>query len=36
MIGYAEHEFADDFSEFEARLHPDDHDRVMAEIGEYL
>ena len=36
MIGYAEDEIADDFSEWETRLHPDDHDRAMATVEAYL
>jgi len=36
MIGYEEDEIADDFSEWETRLHPDDRERAMAVIRDYL
>ena len=36
MIGYAEDEIEDDFSEWETRLHPDDRERATATISEYL
>ncbi len=36
MIGYAEDEIADDFSEWERRVHPDDRERATATINEYL
>src|SRR5262245_27893374 len=36
MIGYEDHEIANDFAEFEIRLHPEDHDRVMATVVDYL
>lgn len=36
MIGYDDHELANHFSSFESQLHPDDHDRVMKEIQDYL
>jgi PAS domain S-box-containing protein len=36
MIGYADDEIRNDFTEFENRLHPDDHDRVMQTIDDYL
>jgi PAS domain S-box-containing protein len=36
MIGYSDEDFTNDFAEFEEKLHPDDHDRVMATVGEYL
>ena len=36
MIGYEDHEISNDFDEFENRLHPDDHDRVMQAVADYL
>ncbi len=36
MIGYADHELPNDFAEFESRLHPEDHDLVMASLAGYL
>ncbi|WP_395735558.1 ATP-binding protein [Prosthecobacter sp.] len=36
MIGYADDEIANDFSTFENLLHPEDHDRVMATLNDYL
>lgn len=36
MIGYEDDEITNDFAEFESRLHPDDHDRVMATVADYL
>ncbi len=36
MVGYEENELPDDFSAFEKLLHPDDHDRVMSELDDYL
>lgn len=36
IIGYEDHELANDFAEFESRLHPEDHDRVLATVADYL
>lgn len=36
MLGYEDHEIRNDFAEFESRLHPDDHDRMMQAVGNYL
>ena len=36
MIGYADEEITNNFSEFERRLHPEDHDRVMKALSDYL
>lgn len=34
MLGYAPGEFGDHVSAWESRIHPDDHQRVMREIGK--
>jgi PAS domain S-box-containing protein len=36
QLGYTDDEIAHQFSEFESRLHPDDHDRVVRTVQEYL
>jgi PAS domain S-box-containing protein len=36
MVGYSDDEFGNDFAEFEEKLHPEDHDRVMQTVGDYL
>ena len=36
MVGYSDEEFGNDFAEFEEKLHPEDHDRVMQAVGDYL
>lgn len=36
QLGYAEHEFNDDFGEWRKRLHPDDEGRVIAALQEFL
>ncbi|OYW73868.1 MAG: hypothetical protein B7Z37_19975 [Verrucomicrobia bacterium 12-59-8] len=36
MIGYADAEIENVFATFENLLHPDDHDRVMATLNDYL
>jgi two-component system sensor histidine kinase/response regulator len=36
MVGYEDDELPDNFTAFEMLLHPDDHDRVMATLNEYL
>ncbi|MBK9052565.1 MAG: PAS domain S-box protein [Chloroflexi bacterium] len=36
IIGYEDHEIAGDFSEFESRIHPDDHDYVLQAVNDYL
>jgi len=36
MLGYSDKEMPNEFSEFEARIHPEDHDRVMTAIADYL
>jgi PAS domain S-box-containing protein len=35
-IGYAEHEISEDFSEWEGRLHPEDHDRCLRAVEAFL
>jgi PAS domain S-box-containing protein len=36
QLGYEDHEITHQFSEFESRLHPDDHHRVMQTARDYL
>jgi PAS domain S-box-containing protein len=36
MIGYADNEIENAFSSFESLLHPEDHDRVMTALNDYL
>jgi PAS domain S-box-containing protein len=36
MIGYEDEELPNDFSSFESRLHPEDHDRVMKAVNDHL
>jgi PAS domain S-box-containing protein len=36
MLGYEDHEIADVSSEWESRLHPDDHARVLSGLTAYL
>lgn len=36
MIGYREDELNNGFADFESLLHPEDHDRVLAHVNEYL
>lgn len=36
MIGYMDNELPNTFATFESHLHPEDHDRVMKHIEEYL
>ncbi|QIF01086.1 PAS domain-containing protein [Roseimicrobium sp. ORNL1] len=36
MVGYEDHELENVFATFEALLHPDDHDRVMQAVNDYL
>ncbi|MHB1081605.1 MAG: ATP-binding protein [Prosthecobacter sp.] len=36
MIGYEDDELENVFTTFETHLHPDDHDRVMATLNDYL
>ncbi len=36
MLGYKEHEISNDFSELQSRLHPEDHDRMMQAVSNYL
>ena len=35
-LGYAEEELADDFAEFETRLHPDERDLVLQTVDSFL
>ena len=36
MLGFAEHEITDSFSEWEHRIHPDDHEYAEAAVRDYL
>ncbi|MGV3661857.1 MAG: ATP-binding protein [Prosthecobacter sp.] len=36
MLGYADSELQNSFATFERLLHPDDHDRVLASLDDYL
>ncbi|MBD2006782.1 MULTISPECIES: GAF domain-containing protein [Cyanophyceae] len=36
MLGFAEHEIENNFSEWEARLHPEDRDRALATIQAHF
>ena len=36
MVGYEENELMNGFADFEALLHPDDHDRVLGVVNDYL
>jgi PAS domain S-box-containing protein len=36
MIGYGEDELNNGFADFESLLHPDDHDRVLAYVNDYV
>lgn len=36
MVGYGEDELNNGFADFEALLHPEDKDRVLSAVGEYL
>lgn len=36
MIGYADHEILDSYSEWESRLHPEDRERVSSTLTNYL
>lgn len=36
MLGYEDTELASAYSEWESRLHPDDRDSVLAQLGRYL
>jgi diguanylate cyclase (GGDEF)-like protein/PAS domain S-box-containing protein len=36
IIGFAEDELSDSFEEFEKRLHPEDRERVLVEVQEYI
>jgi PAS domain S-box-containing protein len=36
MIGYDDHEISDSLSEWDSRLHPDDRDRVNAELNRHF
>lgn len=36
QIGYETHEISDRFVEWQVRVHPDDHDRIMSTIQNYL
>ena len=36
QLGYAEHELPDDVEEWQSRLHPQEYDRIMAELEAFL
>ncbi|MCB8965676.1 MAG: GAF domain-containing protein [Ardenticatenaceae bacterium] len=36
MIGYEDHEISNRFAEYEDRIHPEDHDRMMQAVNDYL
>lgn len=36
QLGYAEHELPDDVEEWQRRLHPEEYDKVMAELEVFL
>jgi PAS domain S-box-containing protein len=36
QLGFEDHEIRHHFDEFESRLHPEDHERVMAHVRDYL
>ncbi|MBN2275716.1 MAG: PAS domain S-box protein [Bacteroidales bacterium] len=36
MLGYEEHEIADNLEEWEKRLHPDDKDKVYTDVNNHL
>lgn len=36
MVGYNENELNEGFADFEKLLHPDDHDRVLGAVNDYL
>ena len=36
QLGYEEHEIADDFSEWESRVHPDDLERATATVSGFI
>ncbi len=36
LLGYQEHEIDNVFAEFESRLHPEDHDRIMQALSDHL
>ena len=36
LVGYADDEFPNVFESFESKLHPDDHDRIIAALDEHL
>jgi PAS domain S-box-containing protein len=36
ILGYADHEIENDFSEWESRLHPEDRQRALKTVDDYL
>lgn len=36
LLGFADHEIANDFDSWESRLHPDDRERALATLRDYL
>ncbi|MEM9908991.1 MAG: PAS domain-containing protein, partial [Cyanobacteria bacterium P01_D01_bin.44] len=36
ILGYQDHEMENQFSAFESRLHPDDHDRVLTAVRNHI
>lgn len=36
QLGYEEHELSDDFSEWESRLHPEDKDKAISVVNEFM
>jgi PAS domain S-box-containing protein len=36
QLGYAEHELADEFEEWQSRLHPQEYSRIMAQLEAFM
>jgi PAS domain S-box-containing protein len=35
QLGYEDHELTNEFSEWESRLHPEDHDRILSDVAAF-